>query len=203
MEHNTIASLALTIFLVINPIGNSPTILALVKNFPFEVQKRILLREGFIALIIALFFQFFGEVFLNFLGVERFALTLCGGIVLFLTSLMMIFPKHDDIDAPAAKEEPFIVPIATPLLTGPGSLTIIMIYSKSEQNNLKISSAILLAGIGVMAVMAAAPYMQRLFGKRGMIALEQLMGMILSMIAMSMIVQGGIYYAETLSKIFS
>lgn len=189
--------LALTFFLVTNPIGNSPTILALVKNYDFERQKKILVREALIALIIALFFQYFGEVFLGLLQVTDYTMTLCGGIVLLLISLMMIFPKNEKHHS-ELKQEPFIVPIAIPLLSGPGILTLIMLFAKQENNNLKVSGAILAAWIGVIAVMIAAPYMQKILGKRGLTALEQLMGMVLSMVAISMLVSGVRLFLNTL-----
>lgn len=191
-------SIALTFFLVTNPIGNSPTIIALVKDFDFEKQKKILRREGIISLIIALFFQFFGELFLGLLKVQNFAVTLCGGILLFLVALKMIFAMCNNNSTAAVKQEPFIVPIATPLLSGPGLLTIIMLYSRQECNNLKITSAILIAWVGVLGVMIAAPYLQKILGKRGLVALEQLMGMILAMIAMDMIVKGSALFLKTL-----
>jgi multiple antibiotic resistance protein len=194
----SILSLALTFFLVTNPIGNSPTILALVKDYDFQRQKFIIMREGIFALILALFFQFFGEFFLGLLHIKDFALTFCGGILLFLVALKMIFAAKAGSNSEVIKQEPFIVPIATPLLSGPGLLTIIMLYSKQEANDFKISAAILLAWVGVLAVMAIAPYLQKILGKRGLVALEQLMGLVLAMIAMEMVVKGASLFAKTL-----
>lgn len=187
---SSVFSIALTFFLVSNPIGNSPTIIALVKNFDFERQKKILVREAFFALLIALFFQFFGEAFLSLLKVQDYSVTLCGGILLLLTAVSMLFPVESTLSDTNLKQDPFIVPIATPLLSGPGLLTIIMLYSKQEANNFKILIAIIMSWIGVLAVMIAAPYLQRLIGKKGLIALEQVMGMILTLISMEMIVSG-------------
>lgn len=101
----------------------------------------------------------------------------------------MIFHKQENGDT-HLKQEPFFVPIATPILSGPGLLAIIMLTAKLEQNNLKITLAILLAWLGVFVVMVGAPYLQRLLGKRGLLALEQVMGMILALIAMQMVVRG-------------
>lgn len=191
---------ALTFFLVTNPIGNSPTILALVKDFSFKDQKRIILREALFSLIVALFFQYLGEIFLSALHIETYAVTLCGGTLLFLVALQMIFAIAKKSDHTAAlKQEPFIVPIATPLLSGPGLLTIIMLKSQLEQNNLNITLSILIAWIGVFAVMAAAPYLQKILGKRGLIALEQFMGLLLAIIAMGMIVKGVNLFLDTLA----
>lgn len=186
----SIFQLALTFFLVTNPIGNSPTILALVKDYDFQRQKRILLREGFISFIIALFFQYFGEMFLGLLHVSDYAMTLCGGTLLLIIALEMIFPLRAEGTHHEKNQEPYIVPIATPLLSGPGVLTMIMLFSRQEANNLKITFAILLAWSGVIGVMASAPYMQKVLGKRGLIALEQLMGMLLAIIATGMLVKG-------------
>lgn len=193
-------SIALTFFLVANPIGNSPAIVAIVKDFPFDRQRKIMLRESLIALSIALFFQFFGEVFLGMINVELYSLGLCGGILLFLVALNMVFPNLEEEVVKETKQEPFIVPIATPLITGPGLMTIIMLQSKQEMDNLKILSAICLAWVGVSAVLLLAPYLQKILGKRGLIALEQLMGMVLAMISMQMIVNGALLYIKTFSE---
>lgn len=195
----TILSLAAIFFFVTNPIGISPSIFMLVKNYPFDRQRRIILREGLIALLIAIFFLFFGEYFLGLLNVQDYSLTLTGGIVLFLTSLQMLFPKSESAESALPIQEPFIVPIATPLLAGPGLMALIMVYSRLEENDLKIFLSILLAWVGVLAVLAAAPYLQRIFGKRGLDALQQVMGLILGLIAMQMIVQGGINFVKTLT----
>ncbi len=183
-------SLALTFFLVTNPIGNSPTILSLVKGFDFKRQKQIMLREGLFALLIAVFFQYLGEPFLTLLNVKTYAITACGGILLFLISLHMIFALMESPEHSALKQEPFIVPIAIPLLSGAGLLTIIMLKSNLIQNSLYISSAILIAWIGILAILWTAPYLQRAIGRRGMLALEQLMGLLLMMMAVEMLVKG-------------
>lgn len=182
--------IAFTFFLVTNPIGNSPAIVALVKDFEFERQKKILIREGLIALIIALFFQYFGELFLGVLQVQNFAVSVTGGTLLFLVALGMIFSNGSSESSKQNKQEPFIVPIATPILSGPGLMAIIMLYSKQEANNLKITLAIFLAWVFVLAVVVAAPYLQKFLGKRGLVALEQLMGMILAMMSAGMVLNG-------------
>lgn len=194
-------SLALTFFLVANPIGNSPAIIALVKDFPFERQKHIVLREAIFALIIALFFQYLGEIFLSLLNIKDYAVTITGGLLLLLVAFSMIFversPTGESNHRPRA--EPYFVPIATPILSGPGLLAIIMMKSKLEQNDLKISLAILLAWAGVIGVLMAAPYMQKLLGKRGLVALEEVMGMIVALIAIEMLVKGMNLFLQTLS----
>lgn len=195
----SILPMAVKFFLVANPIGNSPAILALTKSFPFKQQRRIILRETFIALLIALFFQFFGEFFLGLFNIKDYSLTLTGGILLLLVALKMIFSSNVSTENPALKQEPFIVPIATPIITGPGLMAFIMLYSRLEPNTLFVSLAILLAWIGITIILGYAPYLQRALGQRGLIALEQLMGMVLSFMSMEMIVSGTTLFIKHLT----
>lgn len=192
-----ITQIALLFFIIANPIGNSPAIIALVKDYDFNRQRWIIMRETFAALLIAIFFQFFGEAFLHMIHVKDYALTLCGGVLLLLVALSMIFSIPATDNSGRLKQEPFIVPIATPILTGPGLMAMIMLKSVEEENNIKILSAILIAWTGIFIVMAIAPYLQRIFGKRGLHALEQLMGMILSLIAVQMCVLGTKLFLKT------
>jgi multiple antibiotic resistance protein len=196
---NDILSIAIALFLIANPIGNTPAILAVVRSFSFEDQKRIIFRESILALGLALFFQFFGEVFFKLLNIENWAIGYCGGTLLLLVALKMIFTTPESEDIPeAAKQEPFFVPIATPIISGPGLLTMIMIYSSQEQNNFKMAFAILIAWIGVIAVMMGGPYLQKVLKRRGLIALEQLMGMILAFMAVDMAVNATIQFMRQL-----
>lgn len=194
----SLLTIAFTFFLVANPIGNSPAIIALIKDLEFERQKKVMLRESLLALLLALFFQHLGEMFLSELQIRIYTLRLSGGILLLIVSLGMIFSSSQKkTGEKALKKEPLFVPIATPLITGPALLTIIMFISQQEQNDLKVSLAIGLTWIGVTSSLFAAPYLNRILGKRGLIALEQLMGLFLALMAIGMMVQGSIEFSET------
>lgn len=184
-------------FIVTNPIGNSPTILSIIKDYGFKAQQKILFREGLFALMIALFFQYFGERFLSAIGAQNYSLTICGGFLLFLLSINMVFPKAPSTTT-KSKQEPYIVPIATPLMAGPGLMSMIMIQAAKADSNLEISAAIIFAFIGVIVVMILAPYIQKLIKKRGMDALEQVMGMLLCLIGIEMLVNGTKMFIESL-----
>ncbi len=193
----SIFTITATLFLIANPIGNSPAIIALIKNFSFERQRKIMLRESVFALVIALFFQYFGEIFLSQLNIQQYSVSLCGGILLLIVSLNMIFSPHADAAAASKQKEPLIVPIATPLISGPALLTFIMLFTQKEAP-LKITLAILLSSIAVGGILMIAPYLQKILHQSGLGALEQLMGMILSMMALEMIVQGTTLFIKTL-----
>lgn len=190
--------IALALFLVANPLGNSPAIIALIKDFEFHRQKTILIREALIALLLALFFQYFGIIFLKLLNVEGYAVTISGGILLFLVALTIIFAPAPNAAANQPKREPMIVPIATPILSGPGLLAMIMYFSNMYPSTV-LTLAILLTWIAILAVLSALPYLQKYLGKSGLVALEQMMGMMLALMSVEMIVKGSAAFAKTMS----
>lgn len=194
----SVFQLALTFFIVSNPIGNTPALLALLKDYDFRNQQRILIREGIFSFFIAIFFQYFGEFFLGLLHIQDYTMSLCGGILLFILAFQMIFPNRNENESGSLKKEPFIVPIATPLISGAGVLSLIMLFAKQEANNFKMSLAITIAWSGVLIVFALAPYLQKLLGKRGLLALEQLMGMILAIMAAGILVKGTQLFIEAI-----
>lgn len=194
-----IYSLALTFFLITNPIGNAPAILSLVKDFEFSRQKQIIMREGIIALLLALFFQYFGKPFLNSLQIEDYALMLSGGIIILITSLGMIFSDGEESKSSTEKTEPFIVPIATPLLSGSGLFSLIMVKSKLLDDNLMVSLSILVAWVGILAVLYVSPYLIKRLGKYGLSALEQIMGLLLVFMATELILKGSAKFIKTLN----
>lgn len=185
-----IFSLALTFFLVANPIGCAPLFLALVKDFNFERQKKILLREGILSLLLVFCFLFVGEAFLSALHIEQYSVKIGGGVLLFLVSMYMIFPHPHSASGPSLNQEPFIVPIATPLISGGGIFTTTIVYLKQTQSYLLMSEAILLAWAVIIGVMYFSSYFQKLLGKSGLAAMEQLMGMLLMMLSVELMVGG-------------
>jgi multiple antibiotic resistance protein len=185
-------------FIIANPIGNSPTIIALIKDHPLRKQQSILFRESMFAMLLAIFFLFLGEAFLGSLHIETYALTVSGGILLFIVALKMIFSSGSENKSDKPQPDPFIVPIATPLISGAGLMTMLMLYSQQEANDFKVLAAILLAWVGITGVLVMAPYLQIFLGKRGLAALEQLMGMLLAMIAMELIVNGSSMFITVL-----
>lgn len=182
-------SIATTFFLVANPIGNSPTILAVVRDYSIAEQRRLLLRESCFALLLALFFAYGGKAFLGAIFVENYTLAIAGGVLLLLISLGMIFPNHPPMAA-EKKSAPLFVPIATPLICGPGLLTTIMLDSQRYPEFGLITMALLTAWIAITTCLVLSPYLNILLKERGMLALEQLMGMLLLLIGVEMLTGG-------------
>lgn len=187
------------LFIILNPIGNLPAILALIKVYSFAQQRWIMIRESLFAMGLALVFLLVGEYVLDFLGIADYTLRIAGGFLLLFVGLSLIFPGVEEETGTASLErQPYFVPIATPLIAGPGTLTSIMIFSETESMSMMVG-AILLAFTGVLIVLVSGPYLLRIFGKRGLVVLEQIMGIVLMMLGTELIVAGTAIYIKMLT----
>jgi multiple antibiotic resistance protein len=185
-------SMAFALFLLMDPIGNVPIFVAILKDIDPSRQRRIIIRELIFALVIIIVFYFIGNALLGFLNVTMPTILISGGIILFLIALRMIFPgrRDPDVELPQDKE-PFVVPLATPLVAGPAVLAAVMLYSGQHKDHLMFPlCAIVIAWIASMLILLSSPLWKRLLGWRGLVAGERLMGLILTLIAVQMFLEG-------------
>jgi len=185
----TIFSAALLLFLVMDPLGNVPMYLSALKNVPTERRTKIIARELLIALGIMILFLFAGRHLLSVLKISDPALTITGGVVLFLIAIKMIFPSDRRADAPL--EEPFIVPLATPYLAGPSTLaSLILIMNSEPQRWPEWLAALLCAWLVCGIILVSAVPLSKILRQRGLTAVERLMGLILMPLAIQMLMTG-------------
>ena len=187
----SVFSAAVVLFFVMDPLGNTPLFLSLLKDLPAKRRRYNIARELLIALGIMLTFLFFGQGLLNLLELEQESVTIAGGIVLMIIGLRMVFPTKDGVMGDQTGGEPFIVPLAIPLIAGPSALATLILMVHSDPNALgKWISALMLAWGSAALVLSAAPFLYSLLKERGLSALERLMGMLLIMIAVQMLLNG-------------
>ncbi|MBS0653958.1 MAG: YhgN family NAAT transporter [Verrucomicrobia bacterium] len=184
-------STAFALFLLMDPIGNVPIFISVLKDIDPKRQQYIIFRELVIALIIIIAFDFLGDLLLEFLNVERATLLIAGGIILFIIALKMIFPGKRDPDVDISPDkEPFIVPLAIPLVAGPAVLAAVMLYSHEQYSEWITVGAIVLAWIASTIILLSAGYLKKLLGWRGLVACERLMGLLLILISVQMFLSG-------------
>jgi multiple antibiotic resistance protein len=187
----TLFSIAFSLFLLMDPIGNIPFYISFLKGVDPKRQRWVICREMGIALLIIVLFNFLGDALMKFLKVEEDTIQIAGGIILFLICLKMIFPPAQDPNERLPHDiEPFIVPLAVPLVAGPSVLAAVMIYTRQETNSWIMIGAILLAWAASLIILLASSYLKTLLGWRGIMALERLMGLVLTLIAVQMFLTG-------------
>lgn len=191
MNWHDIASASVTLFFIMDPLGNLPIFNAVLSKCDSDRRTIILARELFVALVVLMAFLFAGNAFLGFLGLSQSSLNIAGGVLLYIISLRMIFPGHSVYEGVDESEEPFVVPLAIPLIAGPSTIAILLLLSSSEPTRLgEWSIALLLAWLGTSVLLIASPLLLRVLGTRGSRAMERLMGMILVIIATQMLLNG-------------
>jgi multiple antibiotic resistance protein len=183
-----VISIAFLLFIVLDPFGNLVTLNTLLRNHEPRVRRRILLRESLIALGILLLATFAGGTILGVLGLQPYALGIAGGIVLFMISLGMLFPSRSVVDG-GTLDDPFIVPIAMPLIAGPSAISIVILLAEKHPVP-TVAAAVTTAVATVAAILIVSPTIYNFLGSRGTLALERLMGMLLVMLSVQMILNG-------------
>jgi multiple antibiotic resistance protein len=180
-----------TLALVMDPVGNVPLFLSVLKDVPQERRFKVILREMLIALGVMLLFLYAGERILTLLGLKQEAIAIGGAIILFLIAIRMIFPSPYGIMGENPEGEPFIVPLAIPAVAGPSVLAISMLLVSNDPSRmLEWTLALILAWLVSAIVLLSSPLLLKALGNRGLIASERLMGMILVIIAVQMFFDG-------------
>ena len=190
MNWQVTASAAVTLFLIMDPLGNVPVFNSVLANCQPARRTRIIIRELILALVILMGFLFAGNAILSFLGLSQSSLSIAGGILLFIISLRMIFPGRNGGDV-EEEDEPFLVPLAVPLIAGPSTIAILLLLSSREPERIvDWSVALFLAWLVTAVLLVASPWLLKFLGTRGSRALERLMGMILVIVATQMLLNG-------------
>jgi len=194
-------SMAYALFLLMDPIGNIPLFISILKDLEGKRQIQIIFRELVIALGVMILFNFIGDALLRSLNVSQYTVLISGGIILFILSLKMIFPsrKDADVDLPHEKE-PFIVPLAVPLVAGPAVLAAIILFARQEENNLMTIGSIVIAWAASTIILLCSTFLKKILGWRGIIACERLMGLLLTMLAIQMFLEGITQYLAVIHQ---
>nr|WP_298716267.1 YhgN family NAAT transporter [uncultured Steroidobacter sp.] len=183
-----ILSAVITLWLIMDPLGNVPVFLAVLKRVSPERRRKVLVREVLIAYAVLMFFMLVGERALKLLQIKQETISIAGGIVLFLIALRMIFPApggHEESD-----DEPLVVPLAIPLIAGPSTLAALLLLRATAESTFQLWLATTIAWSATAAILIAAPFFYRALGERGLVAMERLMGMVLVMISVQMFLNG-------------
>ena len=187
----TILAAILLLIIIMDPIGNVPVFLSILKNIPIERRRRIIIRELLIALIILLFFMFVGRYLLQMLEIEQSSLGIAGGIILFIIAIRMIFPGTKPMFSHNETAEPLIVPLAVPMLAGPSAIAAVILFMAQEPNRwVEWTFVVFVACLITGVILVSSETLGRKLGNRALIAIERLMGIILVMVSVDFILDG-------------
>lgn len=186
----SLINLAIILFLIMDPIGNISSFLNMVQGIPPARQRVIIIREMLIALVAMVAFNYLGEFIFHILSISETTLRLTSGAILFLVAIKILFPTTDSLRANLPSGEPFVTPLAIPLIAGPSLLATVMLFAHLEPSQSVMLGSIIIAWIAALAVLFFAAPLQRILGNNGLMACERLMGLILVMLAIQRFLEG-------------
>lgn len=189
----TTMSAGILLFLIMDPLGNIPFFLSILKDVPPKRRRWVMSRELLIALGVLLVFLLGGQLILQALQLRQESISIAGGIVLFLIGIRMVFPPADGggIFGKPGEGEPFIVPMAIPGVAGPSAMAALLLLTNTEPaRTADWAIALLLAWLATSAILLSATYLFRWLGEGVLTALERVMGMLLIALSVQMFLGG-------------
>ncbi|GIX42479.1 MAG: UPF0056 inner membrane protein [Leptospiraceae bacterium] len=189
-------STCLVLFFVMDPIGNIPLFLIVLEKIPIKKRKWIITREIFFAMLILIIFLYSGNSILKYLNISQFSLKISGSILLFLISIRMIFPPSTQqqgttVFGDLPEGEPFLFPLAIPSLAGPSAIITVIVVSNQDPSKIHLwLFAIILSCLLALIILLSSNLISKFAGKKGIFAMEKLMGMILIAISTEMFLKG-------------
>jgi MarC family membrane protein len=184
-------SATILLILVIDPFGNVPLVVSAMRNVPPERRTRVVLRECLAAYAILSLFLVGGHRFLHLLQLTEVSLTIAGGLILFLIAVRMVFHHPQGIFGEVPGGEPLLVPLAIPSIAGPSALATVMLMASRDPVNIGAWFVALTIAMGVATiVLLAAHRLQQVLGEPFIVAIERLMGLVLTALAVEMLLSG-------------
>jgi MarC family membrane protein len=184
-------SVVVILLLVVDPIGNIPIFVSLMRRVDPAHRTRVVLRECAIAYVVLIAFVFVGEAVLKLFGLSGTSLTIAGGVILFVIAMRMVFQSGVELFGNLPDGEPFIVPLAIPSIAGPTAIaTVVLFSSAAPQRWPEWCAAVTIAIAATLATLLSAERIVRAVGTRALTAFERLVGLVLTAIAIEMLLRG-------------
>ena len=179
-----------TLMVILDPPGNAPIFLAVLGDRSAKEGRQLAIQAAAISLLIIAGFALFGRFVLSYMDVSIGAMQAAGGLLLLLVSLNLLTGKEDD-SLTAGSKNVAMVPLATPLLAGPGAIVAVMIFAeqvKCSEMGFALAAAVVSVHIFVALALIASTFILKLIGKSGVDLLARIAGLVLAGIAVQMLV---------------
>lgn len=200
MESTSLIHMFVTLVSILNPIGAIPIFLAITVNENDE-QKKATIKKAIIAMIIILLISAFGGTYvLSFFAIDIDSFRIAGGILLLLMSVNMLQAKISNVKSSVAerdealeKEDVAVVPLAIPLLAGPGAISTVILFSTATKHiseKLSLGLIVILVCLLIWPVLMLSKPLGERLGRSGLNIVTRIMGLILASIAVRFILEG-------------
>ena len=185
-----IFGMAVQLFFMFDPVGNIPVVTGLIKDYTPKRQRMIIVRESLFALGVTVLFMVFGEHIMKALDIRQESMGMTGGVILFLIGLKMSMGSGSVADEADGDREPFVVPIAVPFIAGPGIMAMVMVMGGDPARLSGSIVALFAAWLASTVVLLLGQFLVKFLGGRAMEAIQKLMGLALTAMAVNMFMAG-------------
>jgi multiple antibiotic resistance protein len=196
----------ITFFAVVDPIGTIPVFIAVTSQYDQKTKRRIALLATIVAACVLIFFVVVGEVILKALSIPLFAFQISGGIVLFLFAMNMIFgaskPEEEIKSLADNHRDTAIFPLAVPSIASPGAILAAVLLTENATfsilQQMQTAGVMLCVLLVTYILMLLSGFITKCIGMSGASVVSRVMGLILSAIATTNILNGFSEYYQLL-----
>lgn len=199
-----------SVFVILDPFGASSHFLALTSQYPLSIKKNIAKRACLVALGVLIFFSLAGGALFQYFGLTLAALKIAGGILLFTIALGMLYGKRagtktspEEEREHGSLEDITVIPMAIPILSGPGTITTVMVLAGEALTWLKLGILILALVVALIIsyiILANSTFILNVLRTTGVKILTRIMGLIMSVIAVQFVINGIVDLLPMLAK---
>jgi multiple antibiotic resistance protein len=191
-----VAKAALVLFIIVDPFGNIPIFLGLTQSMTGNQRKKIFNTAILVSFILLLVFSFAGQEIFNIFGVSIYSFEIAGGILLLIIAIRILISGslHEKEDTP---ESIGAVPIAMPLLVGPGAITTTILNLQSYDIFVTVLS-VLIVLTTTWVILRFMNQIYRILGKTGSVIIARVMSLFIAAIAIQYIIIGTTHYIALL-----
>lgn len=195
MEHSFLSAFVL-LLLVLDPFGSLPIFIAVMGGVDPQRRRRVALREIAVAFFVLVIFMACGRQFLDVMHLSDRSLEVAGGVILMIIAIRMIFGgAAKDFGPGPSAPEPIVFPLAVPMLAGPSAMaTVLLLASRQPEKLTEWIVALSMAMAATGAALICADRIHRWLGDSMVLALEKLMGLVLTAMAVEMVLAGLKHY---------
>lgn len=189
-----------SLFSVVNPLAAMPVFLSLMGDHTLDEQVRTARKSAIYMFIVLVTFLFLGTYILSFFGISISGIRIAGGIVIMRAGFSMMNPEtggrklsKKDTEAAMDKEDVSFSPLAMPLLSGPGSIAVVIGFGSQATGTsdyILNTVAVFLTAFLAWGILRVAPWLNKVIGKSGMIVITRMMGFIALAIGVQFVING-------------
>jgi len=188
-----LAKAVLVLFIIVDPFGNIPIFIGLTENVPENQKRKVFNTACLVGFILLLVFSLTGQLIFNIFGISIYSFEIAGGILLMIVSIRLIISTREEHNENESPEELGAVPIAMPLLVGPGAITT-TILNISLYSYAVTALSVLIVMTLTWIILRGIGRVYRVLGKTGSLVITRVMALLIAAIAVQYILEGITYF---------